>query len=119
MAYARASQPFIQRGWTLQRTTMASIHTPATKSQAALSAQALLNSEKLDSPSGASLNCYLSRVKQRSTDLLKYLDTVIWFNLVVVSVTPLVSLYGLFTTPWHYRTAMFCVAYHVLNMIGM
>ena len=96
----------------------APIHTAVTMPQADLSAQALLNSEKLGSPSEASLNCYLSRVKQRSTGLLEYLDTVIWFNLVVVSVTPLVSLYGLFTTPWHYRTAMFCVAYHALNMIG-
>lgn len=43
---------------------------------------------------------------------------VVWFNLGVVTLTPLISLYGLITTRFDGRTAWFCVAYYVFNMIG-
>ncbi|KAI0685994.1 delta 9-fatty acid desaturase protein [Cytidiella melzeri] len=47
------------------------------------------------------------------------LEDVIWFNLLVVTLTPLLSLYGLLTTPTHHATLVFCVLYHVFNMIGV
>lgn len=56
--------------------------------------------------------------RRQNKTLYDTLQAIIWFNLLVVSITPLVSLYGLLTTPWHFRTAMFCVSYHVFNMIG-
>lgn len=46
-------------------------------------------------------------------------DRIIWFNLLVVAITPLVSLYGILTTPFDAATAVFCVACYVCNMIGM
>ena len=43
---------------------------------------------------------------------------VIWFNLLVVSLTPVLSLYGLLTTPSDARTVWFCAVYYVFNMLG-
>ncbi len=43
---------------------------------------------------------------------------IIWFNLIVVTTTPLISLYGIFTTSWNSKTLGFCVSYYVFNMIG-
>ncbi|KAI0092540.1 delta 9-fatty acid desaturase protein [Irpex rosettiformis] len=83
-----------------------------------LSTQAIPRS-KSDSCGDVSPGDTISRVAQRSRTLFESIGTVIWFNLVVVSITPLVSLYGLFTTPWHSRTVLFCVAYYVFNMIGV
>ncbi|KAF9645342.1 delta9-fatty acid desaturase [Thelephora ganbajun] len=42
-----------------------------------------------------------------------------WFNLSVIVITPLVSLYGALTTHLEMRTFWFCVFYYVFNMIGI
>lgn len=44
---------------------------------------------------------------------------IVWFNLIVVTVTPIVSIYGLITTTFCGRTFAFCVAYYLYNMIGV
>lgn len=51
--------------------------------------------------------------------LWSWADRIIWFNLLVVTGTPLISLYGIFTTAFNPATVTFCVAYYVFNMIGM
>lgn len=51
--------------------------------------------------------------------LENWASEVIWFNLAVISTTPLVSLYGLCTTSLAARTAAFCLFYYVFNMIGI
>ena len=43
---------------------------------------------------------------------------VIWFNLGTVLLTPIVSLWGLYTTAFTAHTVAFCVFYYVFNMIG-
>ena len=43
---------------------------------------------------------------------------VIWFNLLVVLITPLISVYGVFAAKFNVRTVCFCVAYYVFNMLG-
>lgn len=43
---------------------------------------------------------------------------IIWFNFLVVSLTPLISIYGLCTTPVKSWTVAFSVSYYVFNMIG-
>lgn len=43
---------------------------------------------------------------------------VIWFNLLVVSITPIVSIYGLLTARIDARTAWFSLAYYIFNMLG-
>ena len=48
----------------------------------------------------------------------KWAGEVIWFNLLVVTITPIIALYGLFTTQFDARTARFSVAYYVFNMLG-
>jgi stearoyl-CoA desaturase (Delta-9 desaturase) len=50
--------------------------------------------------------------------LQNWTQEVIWFNLVVVTVTPLVSIWGLYTTVLTGKTFAFCVAYYLFNMIG-
>ena len=47
-----------------------------------------------------------------------WINQVIWFNLFVVTATPLLSIYGLRTTVFSSKTAALCVAYYVWNMIG-
>ena len=51
--------------------------------------------------------------------LQNWTQEVIWFNLLVVIATPLLSLWGLCTTAFTARTFAFCTAYYVFNMIGM
>ena len=41
-----------------------------------------------------------------------------WFNLLVIIITPLLSIYGAATTNLDVRTFWFCVFYYVFNMIG-
>lgn len=41
-----------------------------------------------------------------------------WFNLGVVVLTPILALYGLWTTKLQTPTVLFSVAYYVFNMIG-
>lgn len=41
-----------------------------------------------------------------------------WFNLAVVVLTPILALYGLWTTKLQTLTVIFSVAYYVFNMIG-
>ncbi|KAI0346995.1 delta 9-fatty acid desaturase protein [Trametopsis cervina] len=48
----------------------------------------------------------------------RWANNVIWFNLIVITMTPVISLYGLFTTSVRYPTVAFCVAYYVFNMLG-
>ncbi|GJE84774.1 delta 9-fatty acid desaturase protein [Phanerochaete sordida] len=48
-----------------------------------------------------------------------YTNDVLWFNVFVVITTPLVSIYGLCSTPFSPRMAAFCVLYYLLNMIGI
>ncbi|KAI0786460.1 delta 9-fatty acid desaturase protein [Abortiporus biennis] len=50
--------------------------------------------------------------------LANFLERIIWFNVIVVSMTPLISLYGLWTTRFDSRTFKFCVGYFLFNMIG-
>lgn len=47
-----------------------------------------------------------------------FLSQVKWFNLTVEALLPLLSLYGLCTTRWSVKTAVFTVACYILNMIG-
>lgn len=49
---------------------------------------------------------------------VNWTSEVVWFNLIVVVATPLVSLYGLYTTPLVARTVAFCVLCYLVNMIG-
>ena len=44
---------------------------------------------------------------------------IIWFNLITVIATPLVSLYGLVTTMFCGKTFVFCIVYYLFNMIGV
>lgn len=41
-----------------------------------------------------------------------------WFNLAVVTLTPLLSIYGLCTTKLHKATIAFSIVCYVVNMIG-
>ena len=41
-----------------------------------------------------------------------------WFNLAVVVLTPLLAVYGLYTTTLTTPTVLFSAAYYVFNMIG-
>lgn len=83
----------------------------------------------LDEGSKAQLTCYKEAStsgnsgkeaanESRFDDVAGWMRNVIWFNLLVVTITPLVSLYGILTTPIHRFTAIFCVVYYVFNMIG-
>ncbi|KIP09833.1 hypothetical protein PHLGIDRAFT_28800 [Phlebiopsis gigantea 11061_1 CR5-6] len=44
---------------------------------------------------------------------------IIWFNVIVVTTTPVASIYGLLTTTFYWKTFALCVAYYLFNMIGM
>ena len=44
---------------------------------------------------------------------------IIWFNLITVALTPVVSFYGIFTTRATSKTVIFSIAYYVWNMLGM
>jgi hypothetical protein len=46
------------------------------------------------------------------------IERIIWFNLLVVTITPILSLYGLLTTRVNYSTVVFCISYYIFNMIG-
>ena len=41
-----------------------------------------------------------------------------WFNLIVVVATPLMSLYGAYTTTLKTNTFIFCILCYLINMIG-
>ena len=41
-----------------------------------------------------------------------------WFNLAVVITTPLMSLYGAYTTTLKMQTLVFCIFCYLINMIG-
>lgn len=43
---------------------------------------------------------------------------IIWFNLITVTLTPLLSLYGIFTTRATPPTVVFSIVYYVWNMLG-
>lgn len=51
--------------------------------------------------------------------LRNWTKEIVWFNLIVVTVTPIVSIYGLITTTFSGRTFAFCMAYYLFNMIGV
>ncbi|EJD00826.1 delta 9-fatty acid desaturase protein [Fomitiporia mediterranea MF3/22] len=48
-----------------------------------------------------------------------FVSEIRWFNLGVVTITPLLSIYGLYTTEFRAPTVAFCVFMYVLNMIGI
>lgn len=60
-----------------------------------------------------------STPRRPALSLTNWTSEIIWFNLVVVVATPVLSIYGLCSTPFTARTAVFCVLYYLYNMIGM
>lgn len=50
--------------------------------------------------------------------LLNLPGRVIWFNVIVITTTPLLSLYGIFTTRAVAQTVLFSIAFYVWNMLG-
>ncbi|KAJ3483709.1 hypothetical protein NLI96_g6129 [Meripilus lineatus] len=51
--------------------------------------------------------------------LRSWIRQIIWFNLLTVLTTPLLSLYGVLTTTSNSNTIFFSIAYYILNMIGV
>ncbi|KAK7696572.1 hypothetical protein QCA50_001230 [Cerrena zonata] len=46
-------------------------------------------------------------------------ERIIWFNLITVILTPLLSLYGILTTRVTSQTLIFSIVYYVWNMLGI
>ncbi|OBZ71977.1 Acyl-CoA desaturase [Grifola frondosa] len=42
-----------------------------------------------------------------------------WFNLAILTITPLVGLYGIYTTPLHLKTFVWACVYYAFSMIGI
>jgi len=41
-----------------------------------------------------------------------------WFNVVVLTLTPLIAVYGLWTVKIRRETGFFAVAYYIFSMLG-
>lgn len=60
----------------------------------------------------------LHSMNYRVPEMFKFLRRVRWFNLAVLTITPLVGLYGIVTTPLSANTLIWSFVCYVFSMIG-
>lgn len=76
-----------------------------------------------ESRSNSDMQTFISRADGGGTRLpsptwQNWYTEIRWFNLAVVTSTPLLAVYGAFTTQIRAQTVAFCALYYFLNMIG-
>jgi hypothetical protein len=71
-------------------------------------------------PDLASASCNLSPLQQlQNRDIkLSAFMAIRWFSLMVLTINPALSLYGLLHAPFNNKTVAFAWAYYVFSMIG-
>ncbi|KDQ65100.1 hypothetical protein JAAARDRAFT_28764 [Jaapia argillacea MUCL 33604] len=78
-----------------------------------------VSSQLFEAPSGLSPELHSKLCSTLWQTLWQTCKRIRWFNLIVVATTPLVVLYGTYTTPLTRNTFAFCVFYYVFNMLGI